>query len=35
MVVGAVKIFNFSEKIPDFSKTIELCLKFCMGFGIT
>ena len=23
-----VKIFGFSEKIPDFSKTVQLCLNF-------
>ena len=30
-----IKVFNFSDKIPSFSKTIELCLTFCMGFCIT
>ena len=36
MVVGAhTKVFNFSDKITDFSKTIDLCLNFCMGFCIT
>ena len=25
----------FSDKIPGFSQTIELCLVFCMGFCIT
>ena len=34
-VVEHVKAFNFSDKPPDFSKTIELCLKFCVGFCIT
>ena len=29
-----VKVFNFSDKLPGFSKTIGLCLKFCMGFWI-
>ena len=30
-----VKVFKFSDKIPGFPKTIELCLNFCMGFCIT
>ena len=34
-VVGARQSFQFSDKSPDFSKTIELCLKFCVGFCIT
>ena len=35
MVVGAHQILKFSDKKPGFSKTIELCLKFDMGFCIT
>ena len=34
-VVELVKVFKFSNKIPGFSKPIELCLNFCMGFCIT
>ena len=30
-----VEVFKFSEKIPGFSKRIELCLNFCLGFCIT
>ena len=30
-----VKVFKFSDKIPGFSKIIELCLNFSMGFCIT
>ena len=30
-----VKVFKFSGKILGFSKTIELCLYFCMRFCIT
>ena len=29
-----VKIFKCLDKIPGFSKTIELCLNFSMGFCI-
>ena len=35
MVVDIPQIFNFSEKIPGFSKTMELCLSFCMAFSFT
>ena len=30
-----VKDFSFSDKMPGFSKLIELCQKFCMRFCIT
>ena len=30
-----VKVFNFTDKMPRFSKTIELCQTFCMRFCIT
>ena len=30
-----VKVFNFSDKIPGFSKTIDLYLNSSMGFCIT
>ena len=33
-VVGARQSFKFSDKIPGFLKTIELCLNFCTGFSI-
>ena len=29
------KVFNFLDKIPGFSKTLKLCLNFCIGFWIT
>ena len=34
MVVGAPQSYNFTEKKPGFSKTIELCLNFHMDFRI-
>ena len=34
--IGQIRqCFQISDKIPGFSKTIELCLNFCMGFCIT
>ena len=30
-----VKVSNLLDKIPSFSKTIELCLNFCVGFCIS
>ena len=30
-----IKVFTFSDKKPGFSKTIELCLNFYLGFRIT
>ena len=35
MVVGVVKVLNFSDKIPGFLKTMELCLKFRVTFSFT
>ena len=35
MVVEARQGFNFLDKIPGFSKTIELRLNFGMGFCVT
>ena len=34
MIVGACQCSQFSKKIPGFSKTTELCLKFCVGFEL-
>ena len=34
-VIWARQIFIFLDKIPGFSKTVELCLNFCMKFYIT
>ena len=34
-VVGAIKVFKSSGKIPGFLQTIELCLNFSMVFWIT
>ena len=34
-VVGALQSFQIFRKIPGSSKTIELCLNFCMTFCIT
>ena len=33
-VLEACQSFQYSEKIPGFLKTIELCLNFCMEFCI-
>ena len=34
-VARARKVFKFLDRMPGFSKTIELFLNFCMGFCIT
>ena len=35
MVVGARKVFNFSDKKPGFLEIIEICLNLGIGFCIT
>ena len=35
MVVGLVKVFNFSGKKPGFSEIKEICLNLTIGFCIT
>ena len=32
--MALVKVFKFSDKIPGFSKTIELCLNFVWNFAL-
>ena len=27
-----VVIFSYLDKMPGFSKTVDICLNFCMGF---
>ena len=34
-ILEVTKVLNFSDKIPGFSKTMELCLNFRIGFCIT
>ena len=35
MVVGLVKVFDFSGKKPGFSEIKEICLNLTIGFCIT
>ena len=35
MLVGARQCIQFLDKIPGFSKTMELCLNFRMAFFFT